>query len=77
MSRPSSGPPNRTMAELWAIAQQQGHNQTTWARAAGIHPSSISYLLSTGRSPAVATLDMLAAALGCRVAVIRDEAVAA
>jgi hypothetical protein len=60
------------MAELWAIAQQQGHSRRSWARASGVDRSSISYLLSTRRSPAVETLEMLAAPLGHRLAVIPD-----
>jgi hypothetical protein len=56
------------MAELWAIAQQQDHSRRSWGRAAGIDRSSISYLLSTGRSPAEATLEMLAKPLGKKLA---------
>lgn len=69
--------PNDTFTRLWLIAQQQGYTQTAWARAAGIDPSSVSELRRTGRSPAVATLEMLAKAIGVRIELVPEQQAAA
>lgn len=68
--QPLSARVDPVFAQIWAFARSGGFNQRRLAAAAGLSHATVSLLLSGRSAPNTHTLGVLAAAVGCRIAVI-------
>lgn len=73
--RPPRTPRNvdPVIAAIWAAAQTAGMTRAALAERAGVDPDTVGLLVAGRRGGSLHTARMLAAAVGCRLAVVPDD----
>lgn len=71
MSAPGRADP--VIAAIWVRAQAAGMTRAVLAEQAGVKPDTVGSLIAGRRRGSLQTARALAAAVGCRIAVVPDE----